>query len=372
MFILFQISKGMEYLHSMKCIHRDLAARNVLVAKDYIVKIADFGLARDVHKNDYYRKMGDGCLPVKWMAPEALFQRTYTTRSDVWSFGVLLWEIMTLGASPYPAVPCLKDLLHLLRSGHRMERPPNCTIDVYMIMMECWSLDPTKRPPFSKLVDDLDRLLTRAREGDYLEVEWPNRLNGEPVSCISRSRYEDEEEDDTTGKTILCGQTQVPSSMWTSSPRQSSPGGIFYTQAVQPPMTMAPLPPNQILPYPPQFCYPNQNSHANPSYENGLDNNVIYTPLLSNYWSNNNTYGNSTSTFRPQPPARMTPPLHPYVNHSASASALLQHQKSYDLNSESSSLAASSSYQDSTLPLEDMTLDEYIEHYSEHLQSSSL
>ena len=79
-----QISKGMEFLSSKKCIHRDLAARNVLVAKDYVVKIADFGLARDVHINDYYRKTGDGRLPVKWMAPETLFQRRYTTQSDVW------------------------------------------------------------------------------------------------------------------------------------------------------------------------------------------------------------------------------------------------------------------------------------------------
>lgn len=114
-----QISRGMEYLGSKKCIHRDLAARNVLVSDGLILKIADFGLARDIHSNDYYRKLGDGRLPVKWMAPEALFHRKYTIQSDVWSFGILLWEMMTLGGTPYPSVPSIEKLFQLLREGHR-------------------------------------------------------------------------------------------------------------------------------------------------------------------------------------------------------------------------------------------------------------
>ncbi|XP_069739238.1 receptor-type tyrosine-protein kinase FLT3 [Phaenicophaeus curvirostris] len=167
----YQVAKGMEFLESKSCIHRDLAARNVLVTHGKVVKICDFGLARDVMNDSNYIVRGNARLPVKWMAPESLFDRTYTMKSDVWSYGILLWEIFSLGVNPYPGIQVDTNFYKLIQSGFKMDRPYYATKDVYHVMQSCWALDSRKRPSFSWLVSSLACQLAEVEGAVYQNMK---------------------------------------------------------------------------------------------------------------------------------------------------------------------------------------------------------
>uniref|UniRef100_A0A3Q3X684 Tyrosine-protein kinase receptor n=1 Tax=Mola mola TaxID=94237 RepID=A0A3Q3X684_MOLML len=162
-----QIADGMAYLNANKFVHRDLAARNCMVAEDFTVKIGDFGMTRDIYETDYYRKGGKGLLPVRWMSPESLKDGVFTTNSDVWSFGVVLWEIATLAEQPYQGLSN-EQVLRFVMEGGLLEKPQNCPDMLFELMRMCWQYNPKMRPSFVEIIGSIkDELEPSFREVSF-------------------------------------------------------------------------------------------------------------------------------------------------------------------------------------------------------------
>ncbi|KAE8632427.1 hypothetical protein XENTR_v10001545 [Xenopus tropicalis] len=198
-----EISDGMAYLNAKKFVHRDLAARNCMVAEDYTVKIGDFGMTRDIYETDYYRKGGKGLLPVRWMSPESLKDGVFTTFSDVWSFGVVLWEITSLAEQPYQGLSN-EQVLKFVMDGGSLDQPENCPPRLHSLMQMCWQYNPKMRPTFLEIIDMLKDDLhlsfqevsfyysdeNKPPETDDLEIDFENMESTplDPSSCSLRDQ----------------------------------------------------------------------------------------------------------------------------------------------------------------------------------------
>ncbi|XP_056461937.1 macrophage-stimulating protein receptor-like [Gadus chalcogrammus] len=195
-----QVAKGMEYLSQKKFVHRDLAARNCMLDENFTVKVADFGMARDIFDKEYYsiQDHKKAKLPVKWMAIESLQTQKFTTKSDVWSFGVLLWELLTRGATPYPDVDPY-DITHYLLKGRRLAQPQFCPDALFSIMVACWEPEPESRPPFQALVQIVQEIMECLEGEHYISLKVTYVNLDAPKPYPTRADSADEAEDSDSG-----------------------------------------------------------------------------------------------------------------------------------------------------------------------------
>ncbi|EFA06030.2 Focal adhesion kinase 1-like Protein [Tribolium castaneum] len=170
----FQLSTALSYLESKKFVHRDIAARNVLVSSHTSVKLGDFGLSRSMNDDQSYYKASKGKLPIKWMSPESINFRRFTIASDVWMFGVCMWEILMYGIKPFQGVKN-NEVLTKIENGERLALPPNCPPRLYSLMSQCWSYEPSKRPSFKEIKEILNEILLEERSAVQETLRRENR-----------------------------------------------------------------------------------------------------------------------------------------------------------------------------------------------------
>ncbi|KAG8232333.1 hypothetical protein J437_LFUL012923, partial [Ladona fulva] len=197
-----QIAAGMEYLSAQHYVHRDLAARNCLVGDGLRVKISDFGLSRDVYSSDYYRVQSKSLLPVRWMPTESILYGKFTTDSDVWSFGVLLWEVYTYGLQPYYGYSN-QEVIEMIRSRQLLPRPEDCPLHIYGLMQDCWHQVPPRRPPFSLLHSTLHSWLLQQPLQRCIAAETSHVVGSSVASSSSSSQRSSTGPSNNTGSTKL-------------------------------------------------------------------------------------------------------------------------------------------------------------------------
>ncbi|XP_043457805.1 focal adhesion kinase 1 isoform X2 [Prionailurus viverrinus] len=193
----YQLSTALAYLESKRFVHRDIAARNVLVSSNDCVKLGDFGLSRYMEDSTYY-KASKGKLPIKWMAPESINFRRFTSASDVWMFGVCMWEILMHGVKPFQGVKN-NDVIGRIENGERLPMPPNCPPTLYSLMTKCWAYDPSRRPRFTELKAQLSTILEeekvqqeermRMESRRQVTVSWDSGGSDEAPPKPSRPGY---------------------------------------------------------------------------------------------------------------------------------------------------------------------------------------